>query len=64
MEDDLLLDVHGLKKYFPVKKGLLRRTVAQLKAVDGVDRGHSRKVRQSAWSVSRAAARRPWAARF
>ncbi|HSH79174.1 MAG TPA: hypothetical protein VLA19_11665, partial [Herpetosiphonaceae bacterium] len=33
--DDLLI-VEGLKKYFPVKGGLLRRTIAQAKAVDGV----------------------------
>ena len=31
-----VLDVSGLKKYFPVKKGLLRRTVGQVYAVDGV----------------------------
>jgi peptide/nickel transport system ATP-binding protein len=34
---EFLLEVHNLKKHFPVKKGLLRRTVAQLCAVDGVD---------------------------
>ncbi|UCD81134.1 MAG: ATP-binding cassette domain-containing protein [Desulfobacterales bacterium] len=33
----LLLQVKGLKKYFPVQRGLLRRTVAQIKAVDGID---------------------------
>jgi oligopeptide/dipeptide ABC transporter ATP-binding protein len=33
-----LLEVQGLKKYFPVKKGLLlQRTAAWVKAVDGVD---------------------------
>ncbi|MHA6260290.1 ABC transporter ATP-binding protein [Sporosarcina sp. CAU 1771] len=31
-----LLKVEGLKKYFPVKKGLLARTVGQVKAVDDV----------------------------
>ena len=31
-----LLEVQGLKKYFPVQRGLLKRTVAQIKAVDGV----------------------------
>jgi len=31
-----LLTVRGLKKYFPVKKGVLRRTVAHVKAVDDV----------------------------
>ncbi|TSA49058.1 dipeptide ABC transporter ATP-binding protein [archaeon] len=34
---NILLDVKGLKKHFPVRKGLLRRVVAQVKAVDGVD---------------------------
>ena len=28
--------VHNLKKYFPVKKGILQRTVAQVQAVDGI----------------------------
>jgi peptide/nickel transport system ATP-binding protein len=31
-----LLEVQGLKKYFPITKGLLRRTVGQVKAVDDV----------------------------
>jgi oligopeptide/dipeptide ABC transporter ATP-binding protein len=31
-----VVDVVGLKKHFPVKKGLLRRTVGQVYAVDGV----------------------------
>jgi oligopeptide/dipeptide ABC transporter ATP-binding protein len=35
--EQLLLEVKGLKKYFPVQRGLLRRTVAQIKAVDGID---------------------------
>ncbi len=35
--DNILLNVKGLKKYFPVRKGLLRRVVAHVKAVDGVD---------------------------
>ncbi|MFC2095119.1 ABC transporter ATP-binding protein [Candidatus Bipolaricaulota bacterium] len=34
---DILLDVKGLKKYFPVRKGVFRRTVAHVKAVDGID---------------------------
>jgi oligopeptide/dipeptide ABC transporter ATP-binding protein len=34
---DVLLKARGVKKYFPVRKGILRRTVGQLKAVDGVD---------------------------
>ncbi|MBT8137556.1 MAG: dipeptide ABC transporter ATP-binding protein [Gammaproteobacteria bacterium] len=36
MAERPLLQVRGLKKYFPVRGGLLRRVVAQLKAVDGV----------------------------
>ncbi len=33
---DALLEVQGLVKYFPIKGGLLKRTVAHIKAVDGV----------------------------
>jgi oligopeptide/dipeptide ABC transporter ATP-binding protein len=33
---DALLEVNNLKKYFPIKGGILRRTVANVKAVDGV----------------------------
>ncbi|WP_274651966.1 ABC transporter ATP-binding protein [Paenibacillus humicola] len=32
-----LLEVKGLKKYFPIKKGLLGRTAGYVRAVDGVD---------------------------
>ncbi|MBI3461359.1 ATP-binding cassette domain-containing protein, partial [Candidatus Acetothermia bacterium] len=32
----ILLEVKDLKKYFPVKRGIFRRTVAHVKAVDGV----------------------------
>jgi len=31
-----LLSIHNLKKYFPVKRGILARVVANVKAVDGV----------------------------
>jgi peptide/nickel transport system ATP-binding protein/oligopeptide transport system ATP-binding protein len=34
---DVLLDVEGVKTHFPVREGLLRRTVAHVRAVDGVD---------------------------
>ncbi len=33
---EMILDVRDLKKHFPVRGGLLRRTVAHVKAVDGV----------------------------
>jgi len=36
-EGDILLRTRGLKKYFPVKQGFLRRTSGYLQAVDGVD---------------------------
>jgi oligopeptide transport system ATP-binding protein len=36
MSTQPLLSVHDLTKYFPVKRGVLARTVAQVKAVDGV----------------------------
>jgi peptide/nickel transport system ATP-binding protein/oligopeptide transport system ATP-binding protein len=32
-----LLRIEGLRKYFPIKAGLIRREVGQIKAVDGVD---------------------------
>ena len=34
---EILLEVKGLKKHFPIEKGFLRRVVGQVKAVDGVD---------------------------
>lgn len=36
-EGDLLVDVEDLRTHFPVKKGLLQRTVNHVKAVDGVN---------------------------
>jgi len=35
-DSSALLEVTNLKKYFPIKGGILRRTVATVKAVDGV----------------------------
>ncbi|QMV02759.1 ATP-binding cassette domain-containing protein [Devosia sp. D6-9] len=32
-----LLEVHGLKVHFPIRKGVLQRQVGSVKAVDGVD---------------------------
>ncbi len=36
MRDDALLEVRRLKKYFPIQRGLLRRVVGQIRAVDDV----------------------------
>lgn len=37
-DEDVLLDVKGLKRHFPVNRGaILRRQVAAVKAVDGLD---------------------------
>lgn len=36
MNPDVLLEVKDLKKYFPVRRGLLRKKVAEVKAVDEV----------------------------
>jgi len=35
-QDELLLDVRGLKKHFPVQSGALRRVTGTVKAVDGL----------------------------
>lgn len=35
-QDKILLEVKGLKKYFPIHKGFLRRVVGHVKAVDDV----------------------------
>lgn len=36
-ENNILLEVKNLKKYFPIHKGVFGRRVAHLKAVDGID---------------------------
>lgn len=45
MNEQRLLEVADLKQYFPIRRGLLRRTVGYVKAVDGVsfsvDRGET-----------------------
>ena len=33
----ILLEARGLKKYFPIQRGVFRRTVGHVRAVDGVD---------------------------
>src|SRR5690348_9984217 len=34
---EILLEVSGLEKHFPITKGLLKRTVGAVRAVDGID---------------------------
>ena len=34
--EEILLDVQGLQKYFPITKGIFRRTVGHVKAVENV----------------------------
>src|SRR5690625_588030 len=36
IDDDILLRVENIKKYFPIKSGILKRTVGHLKAVDDI----------------------------
>jgi len=35
-QNELLLEVNDLKKYFPIQRGFLRRTVGYVRAVDGI----------------------------
>ena len=35
--NDILIRAHGLKKYFPIRKGVLKRVAGHIKAVDNVD---------------------------
>ncbi len=55
-----LLEVRNLKKHFPIKSGVLKRTTGQVYAVDGVSLLGRRRARRSASSARAAAAsRRP-----
>jgi ABC-type oligopeptide transport system ATPase subunit len=36
-ENNIILEVKGLKQYFPIYQGLLQRVVGYVKSVDGVD---------------------------
>src|SRR5690625_2685338 len=38
-KNDFLLEVLNLKKYYPIKKGILQKTVGNIKAVDGISFG-------------------------
>jgi len=42
-DNAVLLQVSGLKKYFPIQRGILRRTTGSIRAVDGVDLSVRRK---------------------
>lgn len=35
--NEIILDVKGLKKYFPIRKGFFKKVMGHVKAVDGVD---------------------------
>jgi ABC-type oligopeptide transport system ATPase subunit len=37
LSDNTLLEVKNLKKYFPIHKGVFRRVVGHVKAVDGIN---------------------------
>ena len=37
IKDDVILDVKGLRKFFPIRRGFLRKTVGHVRAVDDVD---------------------------
>jgi peptide/nickel transport system ATP-binding protein len=37
MTEQVLLEVNNLKKHFPIQRGLFKRTVGNVRAVDGVD---------------------------
>src|SRR3712207_4888349 len=37
IKNDVILDVKGLRKFFPIKRGFLRKTVGHVRAVDDVD---------------------------
>ena len=55
-----LLDVEDLKVHFPIHKGLFKRIVGQVRAVDGVSLSIPAD-RLWRWSASRAAAKPRWA---
>ena len=54
-----LIDVKGLKVHFPIKGGILGRTVANVKAVDGVDLSCDMARRWDWWAKAAAANPRP-----
>lgn len=55
-----VLSVKDLKVWFPIKKGLIKKTVGYVKAVDGVS-FELRRGKLSGWSVNPVAVRLRWA---
>ena len=55
---DAMCSVH-----FPIRRGVLRRTVGYVRAVDGVDRCRFMRAKPSGWSARAAPASPPWAMR-
>ena len=43
--DNTILEVKNLKQHFPIKQGLLQKTVGYIKAVDGVNFSLEKKCR-------------------
>ena len=58
-----ILEVDSLKMHFPITRGLFKRKVGEVRAVDGVSFSCGG-ARPSAWSARADAARRPWAGAY
>ena len=58
-ENNIILEVKGLKQYFPIYQGLLQRVVGYVKAVDGVELLASERAKCLAWWERVVAAKRP-----
>ena len=53
----VVVEADDLKVWFPIKRGVLRKVVGHIKAVDGVDASRCARARRSASSASPAPAR-------
>ena len=52
MEQEVILKVENLKKYFPIKGGFFSKTIGNVKAVDGVVfRGKKRRNSRNSWRI-------------
>lgn len=58
-----LLEITGLKKYYPIEAGIAKKQVGLVKAVDDVTL-QIQKMRCWEWLGNRAAEKRLWAGRF